>query len=96
MNLIQELCNEKCDEVALKIGNVFSINIVKNLIGHRRSKHIKMMFHYLREKVSERRLKLERCKSENQLNDLLTKGETTKTFKRLKNLLSLETLENLN
>lgn len=96
MNFIQELCNEKCDEVALKIDNVFSINIVKNLIVHRRSKHIEMMFHYVRDKVSERKLKLECCKSENQLNDLLTKGETTRTFKRLKNLLSLETLENLN
>lgn len=67
---------EKCDIVTLKIDNVSIINLVKNHIAHGRSKHIEMMFHYLRGQVSERRLKLEHCKNENQVVDLLIKGAT--------------------
>lgn len=65
---------EKCDMVTLKIDNVSTINLVKNHIAHGRSKHVEMMFHYLRDQVSEGRMKFVHYKSENQVVDLLTKG----------------------
>lgn len=42
MNLIQEMCNDKCDEVTLKIGNVSVVNLAKNNIANGRSKQIEM------------------------------------------------------
>lgn len=80
----------------MKIKNVSRINLVKYYIAHGRSKHIEMRFHYLREQVSEGRLKLKHCKNEDQVADLLTEGVTTLTFNRLKKLMRLETLKNLN
>lgn len=48
--------------------------MVDNLIAHGRIKQIEMKFHYLRELVSEGRLRLGYCRSEDQMADLLTKG----------------------
>jgi hypothetical protein len=36
-------------------------------------KHIETQFHYLRDKVSKGTLRLEYCRSENQVEDILTK-----------------------
>lgn len=58
MNLLKELCSEESEAVTPMVDNVSAINLSKNLIAHGRSKHIKIKFHYLRELVSERRLRL--------------------------------------
>jgi len=57
-----------------------------------------MKFDYLREHVSKGKLKLEHCKSENQTVDelILTKGVQTKVFKKLGDLIGIETLTNMN
>lgn len=95
MNLMQELCNERCDEVILKIDSVYAIKLAKNPKIHGRSKHLHMRFHYLGEQVSEWRLKLKHCKRKDQVVGLLTKGVTTMTSNRPKKLMRLEALENL-
>ena len=77
------------------IGNVFAINLVKKFIEHGRRKHIEMRFHYLRELVSEGKLKLGYCKSEDQVANFLTKGVTIEVFKRLKKHMSMEDFEDL-
>lgn len=72
MNLLKELCNEEYEVVTLKINNIYAINLVKNSIAHGIRKHIEMRFHYLSELMSEGKLKLGYCKSEDQVADLLT------------------------
>ena len=96
MNLMKELCSEKYEVMTLMIDNVFAINLGKNPIAHGRNKHIKMRFHYLRELVSEGKLKLWYCKSEDQMVYFLNKGVTIKMLKRLKEHMSMEDLEDLN
>lgn len=96
MNLIQKLINERCDTVTLRTANIFVINLAKNFIAHGRSRHINMKFHYLKERVSERKLKFKHCKNENQVTNLLTKDITIEFYKILKKLMSLEALSNLN
>jgi hypothetical protein len=54
-----------------------------------------MRFHYLREQVDKGILKLEHCRTEVQVADLLTKGVTVEVFKRLKNLMGVKSLESL-
>lgn len=75
MNLIDEIGVEKCGGVNLRIDNISTINLAKNPIPYGRSKHIEMRFHYLGEQVSKGKLKLELCRSENQVADVLTKGD---------------------
>lgn len=75
-NLLKKLGSEEDDDVKLMVEKVFAIKLVKNPIAHGISKNIEMIFHYLRYLVSEGRLRLRYCKSEDQGADLLTKGVT--------------------
>lgn len=54
-----------------------------------------MRFNYLRELVSEGKLKLGYYKSEDQVIDLLTKRVIIEVFKRLKEHLGMKDLEDL-
>lgn len=63
MNLLKKLCSEKGEIVMLLVDNVSALNLAKNTIARGRSKHIEMIFHYLREFVSKERLKLGYCRS---------------------------------
>ncbi|XP_058727181.1 uncharacterized protein LOC131598615 [Vicia villosa] len=96
MNLLKELDIDEGDTLTLMVDNAYAINLSKNPIAHGRSKHIEMRFYYLREIVSEGRLRLGYCRSENQLTDLLTKGVTIEVFKRLKMNMGMKDLEHLN
>lgn len=83
MNLLEKLGSSEGEVVTLSVDNVSAINLSKNPIAHEMSKHIEMRFHYLRELVSEGRLRLWYCMSEDQVVDLLTKGVINDVFKRL-------------
>lgn len=72
MNLLKEHCSDKGEAVTLMVDNISVINLAKNLIAHGRRKHIEMRFYYLKKLVSEGRLRLGYCRSEDQMVDLLT------------------------
>jgi hypothetical protein len=95
-NLIDEISNVKCDSVILKVDNTSAINLAKNPIAHGRSKHIELRFHYLREQVGNGKLKLEHCRTDLQVADVLTKAVTVETFVRLRNLMCVKSLESMN
>ena len=61
MNLLKELGSNEGEATTLLVDNVSAINLAKNSIAHGRSKHIEMRFHYLRELVSEGKLRLGYC-----------------------------------
>lgn len=69
MNLLEELGSSEGEVVILLVDNVSVVNLAKNSISHGRSKHIEMRFHYLRKLISEGRLRLGYCKSEDQVAD---------------------------
>lgn len=96
MSLLEELDNSEGEVVKLLIYNVFAINLYENPIAHGRSKHIETRFHYLREFISEERLRLRYCRSEDQVVDLLIKGVINDVLKRLNMNMSVEDLEHLN
>lgn len=96
MNLLKELGNNGGEVFTLLVDNVSLINLAKNPIAHGRRKHIEMRIHYLRELVSEGKLRLGYYRSEDQKVDLLTKGVTNDVFKRLKMSMGMEYLEHLN
>lgn len=75
-NLLKEQGSKKVEVVTLTIDNIFAINLDKNPIAYGRIMHIEMIFHCLRELLSEGRLRLQYRKSEYQVADLLTKRVT--------------------
>jgi hypothetical protein len=95
-NLIEEITRSSISSVTLKIKNVSAINLAKNPISHGRSKHIEMRYHYLREQVTNELLKLEHCRSDVQLADILTKSVQTDVFRRLRDVMGVHSLANMN
>ncbi|PNX79093.1 putative copia-type polyprotein [Trifolium pratense] len=95
-NLIEEISQDKCETVTLKIDNVFAINLAKNPIAHVRSKHIELRFHYLRKQVNNGNLALIHCRSEEQVADLLTKAMTVQVFEKLRSVMGIEIVDNMN
>ncbi|MCI14364.1 retrovirus-related Pol polyprotein from transposon TNT 1-94, partial [Trifolium medium] len=89
-------CSVKCSCVTLKVDNLSAINLAKNPISHSRSKHIEMRFHYLREQVSNGLLKLEYCRTDMQVVDVLTKAVTVETFVKFRNLMKLKSVKDMN
>lgn len=59
--------------VVLKIDNKSAIDLCKNPVLHDRSKHIDTRYHFIRECVEQRKIKVEHVCSEDQLADILTK-----------------------
>lgn len=63
VNLLKELCSEEGEVITLVVDNVFTISLAKNPVAHGRNKHIEMRFYYLRELISDERLRLGYCRS---------------------------------
>jgi len=57
--------------IKLPIDNKSAINLAKNPVSHRRSKHIETRFYFLREQVNNGKLKMTYCSIETQLADIL-------------------------
>lgn len=80
----------------MKIDNMFAINLAKNPITHGRTKHIEMRFHYLREQVAETKMNLKRYRTENQIADIRMKEVQVKVFKKLRSMMSVDSLDIMN
>lgn len=96
INLIDEMIGEDHGAVTMRIDNMSAINLAKNPISHGKSKHIEMRFHYLREQVTNGRLILQHCRSEDQVADIMTKAVQTDVFKRLRDMMGLNSLATMN
>lgn len=83
MYMIEEIAGENHGAMMMKVDDMSAINLIKNLIAHGRSKHIEMRFNYLREHVSNGKLNLEQCRTENQIAEIMTKAVHVELFKRL-------------
>ncbi|GAU30981.1 hypothetical protein TSUD_104950 [Trifolium subterraneum] len=95
-NLIEEIMGEDHGVVKMRINNISTINLAKNPVAHGKSKHIEMRFHYLREQVSNGRICVEHCKSEDQIADIMTKAVQTEIFKRIRSMMGLNPLATMN
>jgi hypothetical protein len=57
----------------LKVDNKATIDLIKNLVHHGRSKHIRIRYHFIRECAAEGRIEVQFIGSDDQLADILTK-----------------------
>lgn len=86
--LFDEISPLKTEPVLL-VDNASAIKIVKNPIFHRRSKHIEVRFHFVRECYQKKLLKIEHVSSNDQLADILTKPIPRVQYERLRKLLGI-------
>ena len=75
---LKKLVNDigcQCDEtIKLLVDNQSAIKLAKNPQYHKRTKHIDIRYHFIREKVESGELTLEYVPSESQKADILTKA----------------------
>jgi len=87
--LMKELQLEKSCKVKLLVDNKSAINLAKHPTSHGRSKHIETKFHFLREQVSNEKLKNEHCKTEIQLANIFTKALKLERFTCLRDPIGI-------
>ena len=75
------------------VDNESAIKLGQNPEFHKRSKHIDIQYHYIREAIQEGKVKLTYINTKRQLADLLTKnvnGPLFEEFTKLANLVEIE------
>ena len=60
--------------VIIYYDNTDTINISKNLVMHTKNKHIAIKYHYLRELVQDKTMRMEYVNTKEQLADIFTKA----------------------
>ena len=75
----------KYDEpIPILCDNTSAINISKNPVMHSKTKHIPIKFHFLREQVTEKNIKLEYVETKEHIADIFTKPLPRETFEYLR------------
>ena len=61
------------DLVVIFYDNTSAINISNNLVMHAKTKHIAIKYHFMREMVQDKEVRLEYVKTKDQIVDIFTK-----------------------
>ena len=79
--------NNEC--ATIFCDNSSTIKLSKNPVLHKRSKHIAVRFHFLRDLCKEGAICLVHCGSQDQVADILTKPLKLEQFQKLRDLLGV-------
>ena len=85
-----------CKCVKIHCDNSSTIKMSKNPIFHGRTKHIDVKFHFLRELVKEGVVELIFCGTNEQIADIMTKPLKLESFVKMRNMLGVQGMEDLN
>ena len=78
--------------VILYCDNTSAINISKNLVMHAKTKHIAIKYHYVRELVEDKQVKMDYINSKEQIVDIFTKPLPKDASEYLKGKLGVKPL----
>ena len=77
------------DPVVIFYDNTNAINIWKNLVMHTKTKHIAIKYHFLRELVQDKEVRLEYVNTKDQIVEIFTKPLPKDAFLYLKGKLGV-------
>ena len=72
----------KIEQVPIFCDNTSAINIAKNPVQHKRTKHIDIRHHFLRDNVEKGLISMNFCTTEEQIADIFTKALAREHFER--------------
>jgi hypothetical protein len=72
------------ERVPLMCDNTSAISVAKNLVFHKRMKHLEVTHHFLRDNVENRDIKMRYIDTERQLADIFTKPRDASRFAALR------------
>ena len=79
-----------CDEpMLIHEDNQAAISISKEFVCSKRTKHIDIKFHYVRDQVNDNKIVIDYCSSSEMVADILTKGLTYDKFAKFRKMLGL-------
>ena len=82
--------------IKIYVDNVSTINLANNLVFHQRSKYIDIRYHFLQDQVGKNMIKLEYCRLEDQIANILTKPLKIYAFTKLRDVLGMKVIPNQN
>lgn len=80
---LKEMKVEFDDLILILCDYTSAINISKISVMHSRTKHISIKYHFLREKVANKEVKLEYVETKKQITNIFTKPLSKETFEYL-------------
>jgi len=78
--MLKDLGHEQKEVTKLFYDNNSVIALSKNVVFHKRTKHIDMRYHYIRELINAGEITMEPCRIEEQYVDIFTKVLGTRLF----------------
>lgn len=79
----------RLESTVLKMDNQSAIRLVKNPEFHKRTKHIDIMYHFIREKYGEGFFELVNVPTDEQVADVLTKALSIEKFQKFRGLMGI-------
>ena len=77
------------EHISIKCDNTSAISISKNPVLHSKTKHIQIKYHFLREQVAQKLVKLEYVPTKEKIADIFTKPLAKEPFKYLRDKLGI-------
>jgi hypothetical protein len=87
--LVAGLFDQKLDPTVIYCGNQSCIKFFENLVFHDRSKHIEIVYHFIRDMVQKGAVKLKYIPMDQHVANILTKPLTKGKFESFKDKLGL-------
>jgi len=87
--LLQELHIPLSKATVVYCDNVSAVYMTANLVHHRRTKHIEIDIHFVREKVALGEVRVLHVPSSHQFADIMTKGLSVQLFDEFKSSLGV-------
>ena len=91
-NLLKGMKEEITKLVILYSDNTSAIKISKNLVMHAKTKHIVIKYHYVRELVEDKQVKMEYIHTKDQIADIFTKPLPKDSYEYLRGKLRVKPL----
>ena len=82
--MLEEIQVKYDEPIPIFCDNNNAINISKNPMMHSKTKHIPIKFHFLREYVTKKNIKLEYVETKEHIADIFTKPLPRETFEYLR------------
>ena len=88
-HLFKGMKEEITEPMILYCDNTSAINISKNIVMHAKTKHIAIKYHYVRELVEDKEVKMEYVNSKEQIANIFTKPLPKEAHEYLRGTLGL-------
>ncbi|KAM1196494.1 hypothetical protein ACFX2J_022854 [Malus domestica] len=93
--VLEDFEEEQVEPTVVMCDNTSTIAIAKNPMFHQKTRHISRKFHFIRDAIQEKKIKLVYCKSEEQMADILTKALPKEKFNYFREMLGVKSAASL-